>query len=118
MTAEDETPAPFDEIAVTHTAKSKAFRYLSESELRAHVADPEIVYYRPSKSPWLIPVDRPRQGREQHEPPTERITIVVTVDEDTAVVVTQTGEHDHYAWEDYREVEAVGVVPDPDETTE
>jgi len=117
VTSEERSPNPFDEIVVTHTAKSKAFRYLSESELRAHVSDPEVVYYRPSKSPWLVPVDRPRPNRNEHEPPTERIVIVVTVDDGTAVVVTQTGEHDHYVWDGYEKVDAVGVVPDPDAST-
>lgn len=103
---------PFDEIVVTHTAKSKGFRYLDEPTLKQHVQEPDEVYFSDRES-WLIPVDRPRAQRQQHESPLERIVIVVDVDEDgTAVVVTQTGDHNHYSWDEYEEVPAVGVEPE------
>lgn len=64
------------------------------------------------------PVERPRPGRKSHESPTQRIVVVVTVDDGTAVVVTQTGEHDHFTWEDYADVDAVGAFPDTEPSEE
>lgn len=46
------------EVALTHTAKSKSYRYLKAWEIEEHIHDPETVYYNEQRDQYLIPVRR------------------------------------------------------------
>ncbi|ELY97127.1 hypothetical protein [Natrialba asiatica] len=96
------------EVTMSHTAKSKEFRYLKAWEIEEHIHDPNTVYYNPQRDQYLIPVYREVHNENWNHGQDEKIVIIVSiVDGGTrAIVVTQTS--DHYDWSRFEKVNSLG----------
>jgi len=84
------------EIVITHTAKSKAFRLRSERQLRSHVRNQPGAVYRKGDS-------------DEYHVVKDGQAIVVVVEPEKYVVVTQMHSHPDYTHE--RLYQEVGGLP-------
>jgi hypothetical protein len=84
------------EIVITHTAKSKAFRLRSERQLRNHVRNQPGAVYRKGDS-------------DEYHVVKDGQAIVVVVEPEKYVVVTQMHDHPDYTHE--RLYQEVGGLP-------
>lgn len=105
------------EVVLTDTAKSKQHRYLSEWAVREALDDPDEVYRERGTGNYLVRTSRTTTTAQYNHEREETIIRIVAVEDDgqEVVVITQTGTHDHYHWEDYDEVAELGAVPEPDD---
>lgn len=90
---------PDREIVVTLTAKSKSFRLLSEHRIRQKVAQRAgRIYFKGTNEYHLVFSD---------------YAIVVTVEEDALVIITQMHAHADYRTDNvYQQVDDFGEVPE------
>lgn len=97
------------EVVLTHTAKSKAFRYLKSHEIAQYVLNANAAYYDELRGNYKLRVDREQHQSDWNHGRTERIVLIVEPlpDESKYLVVSQTG--DHYDWGEY---EKVGGLPE------
>lgn len=107
----DSEPEDVDDppdIVLTHTAKSKAFRYLNQRQIESVLAGHSSpIYFDEDRETWLVPttlhVTSPKLNHEQEK----TVVLIVDVDDSgTWVIVTQPG--DHYNWSEYTKVDAIG----------
>lgn len=95
-------------IVLTNTAKSKAYRYLNQRQVEAALKEHSgAVYYNDQRDQWLVRTTHAQTSAQWNHEREETIVLVVDVDGDTLVVVTQTS--DHYDWSDFEEVPRVGA---------
>lgn len=98
------------DVVVTDTALSKAFRYLGREEIENVLTHESVeVYYDSGRETWLVRTPHHTSGTKQPRPRGDTVVLIVDLDGDTRVVITQT--KDHYDWSEYTEVDAVGEVP-------
>jgi len=99
-------------LVVTDTAKSKTHRYLSDWEIAEALEDPDEVYYERGTENYFVKASRTSTSDRWNYEREETIVLIVTVEDKELIVITQTGPHDHYHWDDYVSVEEIGATPE------
>jgi len=101
------------EIVVTDTAKSKAYRYLSEHAIEQCIRSPWQIYYDEERDNYLLRTHRqpdPKNFAPGTQPgKNERIVIIVAVDDNAGELVVVTQTQDHYDWHTYERVDSIGA---------